>query len=463
MSQDDERESNPIDVLPPALLRAVFALVPADQRARAACVCRGWRAFLADPSLWLRLDLSCESGATCRLDGAALLAAAARAQGRLEVLTVNWQLSNEAFAALHDVAAANAASLRELRRPCFFAEYYINMSLGLAELQALLAAAPALEILETAVSCDCVAACRLLRNEHPFGPLRIRSISVVRGVSDADFRAMVAELTTQRFLTGLQVSVDVDEAPLSTDQLGLVFDAALTAPFKRLQFTDCGLTPAAAPALARLLSSAALTSLNVGITDFYETFLDAPGYALFGDALRVNCTLLSLCLKGIIWLDVAAEDPALFGALAGHVSLRIVDLDDCYLGVAEDAYEHLAGADLEAALGIVGSAIGLLVVADAPALEVLRVSFHESVTDVFGPLADALPLNTHLLRLYLWSGNLGAAFTQQRLLPALRANTSLREFFVEALDATIAEAVQFVASREAARVAAEALAAASIA
>jgi hypothetical protein len=52
---------------------------------------------------------------------------------------------------------------------------------------------------------------------------------------------------------------------------------------------------------------------------------------------------------------------------------------------------------------------------------------------------------------------------EQRLLPALRANTSLRKLHAHPDDVALAEAVQLVDSLEAARVAAEALAAASIA
>ncbi len=335
---------------------------------------------------------------------------------------------------------------------------------GLADLQALLAAAPALQVLEASVACDCPNARRLLRNEPPFGPLRMYHMTVVRGLSGADFRAMVAELSSHRSLTELEVRVDiddVDEAPLSTDDLGLVVDAALTAQFKTLQLSNCGLTPAAAPALARLLSSPALTHLQVKNDAFYDTFLDAPGYALLGDALRVNRTLCRLTLSGVIWLDVANEIPALFGALTGHASLRCLDFSDSRLGHA--AQGHLVGADLEAATAIFGLAIGMLVAADASALEELRISFHESGTDVFGPLADALPRNTHLRELKLRHSNLGAAFTEQRLLPAVRDNTSLRRLRVVNVwgaDDALAEAVQLVDLREAARVAAEAAAAA---
>lgn len=111
-----EHECNdPVAVLPPPFMHAVFSCLPADDRARAASVCRGWRAALADPSLWTHLDLSEESGVVCRVDDAALRAAAARARGGLQSLTLSfWE---DLYAALRAVAAENAATLQEL---CMF-------------------------------------------------------------------------------------------------------------------------------------------------------------------------------------------------------------------------------------------------------------------------------------------------------------------------------------------------------
>ena len=48
--------------LPLPLALRIFSLLPADQRLRCAEVSRGWRATVALPALWRRLDLSPESG-----------------------------------------------------------------------------------------------------------------------------------------------------------------------------------------------------------------------------------------------------------------------------------------------------------------------------------------------------------------------------------------------------------------
>ena len=98
---------NPVIVLPPALLRDIFLRLPADERARAACVCPLWRTAMADPALWLRLDLSAASGVTCHVDSDAARAAAARARGGLQALNV--AACDELWAALRAVAAENSA------------------------------------------------------------------------------------------------------------------------------------------------------------------------------------------------------------------------------------------------------------------------------------------------------------------------------------------------------------------
>jgi hypothetical protein len=78
-----------VSALPPALALRVFARVPADIRARCAAVCRAWRAALAEPAAWARLDLSLSSGVPWRrLTDRALRAAAAKAAGRLAALDV---------------------------------------------------------------------------------------------------------------------------------------------------------------------------------------------------------------------------------------------------------------------------------------------------------------------------------------------------------------------------------------
>ena len=78
------------DALPEPVFRVLFLALPVDERARAACVCRSWRAFLADPSLWQVLDLSPAGGvAAARVTENLVRGAVARAAGQLRTLSIN--------------------------------------------------------------------------------------------------------------------------------------------------------------------------------------------------------------------------------------------------------------------------------------------------------------------------------------------------------------------------------------
>ena len=62
MASDSDVAVAYFDALPEPVLRVLFLALPVDERARAACVCRAWRAFLADVSLWQVLDLTPAGG-----------------------------------------------------------------------------------------------------------------------------------------------------------------------------------------------------------------------------------------------------------------------------------------------------------------------------------------------------------------------------------------------------------------
>jgi hypothetical protein len=84
-------------------------------------------------------------------------------------------------------------------------------------------------------------------------------------------------------------------------------------------------------------------------------------------------------------------------------------------------------------------ALSTLLLADAPALQTLRINACMLEDAGLGPLFDALPRNTHLRELHCGNNNMSDAFARERLLPAVRANASLREL----------QADYFVAAREA--------------
>jgi hypothetical protein len=155
------------EALPPALVLAIVALLPVDQRLRCREVCRAWCAALADVSVWTRLDLSAGSGvAAAQLANATglLAAAALRAGGQLQSLDVTGCVHLD-FDMLRAVAGGSAATLRTLRVG--------DQGFAAESLAELLRAAPHLHLLHAArLLCDSGRSFELLQDEQLFTPLR---------------------------------------------------------------------------------------------------------------------------------------------------------------------------------------------------------------------------------------------------------------------------------------------------
>jgi hypothetical protein len=410
--------------LPLFLMLHIFSLLPVDQRLRCAEVCRDWRSALAERSLWTRLDVSVTSGVREPAErsydeegddedmgdrpwDALLCCAAARAGGTLQSLHVDRE--HVSHAALLEVAAANADALRELHA-------HTVSRLGFDvddQVQALLAAAPRLRVLATDLNCevwaDTETANRALRNEAPFGPLRVRRLRFdLRGIAAAGVNAFIAAVGSHASLTGLTLR----HAPLDTPAaLDAVVDAALARRLQRVRLYKCLLSPASAPALARLLSCGALTEL--ACTE--SALLDAPAARVLGAALRANSTLTSLTLDRTGVFADASATAELLGALTGHASLRMLCL-------RRNQFSSCTAPQAAA-----GAALGALVAANAPALTELDVSCcYDLRDDGLRPLLEALPAATHLRKLDCSLNDMTEALAADVLLPAVRANASLR-------------------------------------
>jgi hypothetical protein len=87
-SLSHQRQRVEFSSLPHSLVVRVLAALPADARLRCAEVCKTWRAAVSDRSLWLRVDLSRESGVTHKVTPALLCAVAARAAGHMQALVL---------------------------------------------------------------------------------------------------------------------------------------------------------------------------------------------------------------------------------------------------------------------------------------------------------------------------------------------------------------------------------------
>jgi hypothetical protein len=366
-----------------------------------------------------------------RATEALLRAAAARAGGAVEALDVSGctlqprAISHEA---LLPVAAANAGALQTLGF-CNRAGAYPQLNLH--DVEALLRAAPRLGAFQADVGCaNAAEAHRLLRNEAPLGPLRVRmaDVTLFGGGGEADVLALTADAAAHASLTGLAIN----HAPLNTAvTLNAVVDMALARRLSYLQLWGCDLTPACAPALARLLAGNVLAAFllpNEGVQ-----LLNVPAAQVLGNALRRNSTLTSLTLFEVgLWRDRAAA-AVLLGALTAHPSLRNLKL--------------IADRVAEPDRAVAGAAIAALVAADAPALETLDVSRCDLGDAGLGPLVDALSHNTRLRTLICRDNGASDAFAREQLLPAVRANNSLRRLTTELDSDAAREAEMLVKQR----------------
>ena len=80
---------------------------------------------------------------------------------------------------------------------------------------------------------------------------------------------------------------------------------------------------------------------------------------------------------------------------------------------------------------VVGAVLAAVIAADAPALRRL-VCWDSNLGDAgLAPIVDALPLNHHLRELNVGKNNvnMSKAFARERLLPAVRSNTTLRKLY----------------------------------
>jgi hypothetical protein len=351
----------------------IFSLLPVDQRLRCAEVCRGWRAVLSDASLWLRLDVSAVSG-VAQASEALLRAAAKRAAGGLQALDL--ADCSMSLHALRAVAADNSAALVELRMATLHdtTEWAASDS---ADFEQLLQAAPQLRVLEA--DAICVGGGeerRMLRNEAPFGPLRVRKLRML-GLDDADaVRSFTEDAAAHTWLTGMHLF----RAPLNLPAaLDAVVDAALQLRLTYFDLYECRLTPASAPALARLLGGALETLVLEGEGPL--VLLDDPAALLLGNALRANTTLTSVTFKFVLLFKEPAAAAALLGALTGHPSLRKLDVSfNSVNGVAATA---------------TGAALAALVAANAPALQELHMRTCWLDDAELGPLADGRAAAQH--------------------------------------------------------------------
>ena len=391
--------------LPLALALWIFSILPIDQRARAALVCRAWRDALADAGAWTCLDLSNYCGISVAVTDAVLRAAAARANGRLIRLHYD-DFDAITPAALLEVVTANAGTLRYI-----LAEYHnVDAYMDYTDVEALVRAAPHLKKIWVDGHMNLEQATAALRSDAPFGVLYLRALKVDAPEDDADAAAVL------EFATALQnyklhewlVMVALHGLPLhNAAALDAVCTALIALQLKSVVLENCRLGPASVPALVRLFNSGGVRNLFISNDD--TQLLDEATAVQLADALSTS-QLLSLQLDCIdLWSNMAAATTVL-RALTGHPTLEELRL---FSNVATDAVAA-------------GLALGALVEANAPSLSDLEIAASFLGDAGLAPIMEALPHNTHLRDLNCNNCHMSHDFAREHFLPAVRANTSLR-------------------------------------
>jgi hypothetical protein len=220
------------NVLPEEALRILFLALPVDARARAACVCRTWRAFLADPTLWQVLDLTDAGGVTSRSRDL-LRGAVARAAGSLRVLHFGRYDSR----LLVGVVVSDGAQLQQVST---------DERLSADQL-ATVASAPRLQVLNADVSGCCTDLLPFLRN----GLVRVSEMSVHvlhRDEDAAMVHAFAAVVAAHEPLKRLRII-----GRYATRGVNALFDAAAERRISHLMLVGALLDAESIPALARLL------------------------------------------------------------------------------------------------------------------------------------------------------------------------------------------------------------------
>ena len=447
-------------LLPPALTLRIFSELPVDARALCACVRRGWRAALAGPEAWLRLDASAACGvrATLVVD-AWVKGAAARARGQLCALDISGRNggaeATEAVAAarrfderafyrpllstfaVQHVLQANHASLRELRMAGYVKPENIHSMGHGYETPAtaltpanVLRGVPNLQTYHTDVTAagDLVSGRELLamlHNESFYAPLHVHEVNAyIRGSSADAVLDLLAAVQAHATVTRLHFNFP----PLGTPELlHALVDTALARSLTHLGVFMGSLSPTSVPELARLLrESDALRELSISDSPGVPSpLLDAPTGELLADALRASTSLTSLRLCAVkLWSDIDAAS-AVLAALTGHPSITSIDL----------GFNHGGGDGLsDEARAAAGAALGALVGANAPALTALRLFGCDLGDAGLRPLCDALPHNSRLLTLEVENNDVTEDLIKKHLRLAVKECESLRELCVAEIE-----------------------------
>ncbi len=370
----------------------------------------------------------------------AILTAPAGAAGQLRVFSLPCELELDAAQLLVDVIVSDGAELQQVNtcawltvgqlRAVFAAAPRLqelsanNEKLSVADLVAVFAAAPRLQVLNAGVEGECMELLPVLRNDAPYGPMRVSDLLVDFGgvvMNGADVQAWAAAVAAHVSLKRLVIR----NAP-SARELNALMDALMAAErrISWLSIEYCRLDDAEfVPALARLLERGSLTKLEIYAAGFPHA--QEESVPVLCAALRACPTLmhLKLCLNPpngasrqtvMELIEAAASLPAL-----AELNLDGSSMQDTPLSVHWPKCPFWASW---ATRGHPVRALTALLRANLPCLRTLVVDDCRLGDGGMALLLDGLAANTHLRKLSCLGANyMSTAFERKRLEPALTA------------------------------------------
>jgi hypothetical protein len=230
---------------------------------------------------------------------------------------------------------------------------------------------------------------------------------------------------------GLQ-DLELTRIPLSVAQLTAIADAALQRQMTALSFIQCSLGPEHLSQFTRLLALPCLRTLY--INSIAQPLIAGDDVPAFCVALRASY-LRDIDLFGIRLFYSLPDGLAVLDALTGNRSIEELFLP----------FNHIPSPEAQLA---VGQALGRLVAAES-ALTSLDVGWCHLSDAGFSPLFTALAQNMTLRTLLLPSNAISRECARDVILPAVRANTSLRELEFDEPDIPeLVEAEQLVRRRQ---------------
>ena len=437
--------------LPAIAVEAIFLALPIPSRLRCREVSRSWRAFLEDRGMWASIDIGSLKDASPAL----LAAAVARSGGRVRELRVSmsgWRAGHGPmpYDVILEAVRENGATLTELSVGS------VNHSLGFPFSSGYLTkkciidlhlAAPHLHSFECLLLSGFEDVAEVLSTTDELGQQLIQLHGL--HVQTLDFepesaehtQMMLEEITTtlmrdhhslKELLWGSSTSLNVRSPDEPTRGLDCVVDAAIACKVSRFHLDVRDMTPAHLFALKRLLIEGSLT--HIKLEGVGMLFCGVGALSQFCSALR-GSKIEELHLRGEdihenndLWSGLWELEGLgqVFASLKGHRTLRVLNLDG-----------NLRPLSLEARVAAC-EMLGSLVDENGTLCELFlsRCGFGETVR----PLFDAVARSRTLRKLDLaydyypynnWEGPqqmvISPSFARNIILPAVRANASLRE------------------------------------